>query len=203
MNEFNTTACEHCGCQFPTGSGPRSGVTRKRFCSDKCTKRAYYKAHSDSIKSKTAKYYLSNHAAALDANRRRYNRDRSDPERWGARMAKHRAWRAKNPHLRKNSDFRRRQRMILTSNMLPPDEPIWEAHELTKMKVKELCKPGPFICPYCEMESLEFHIDHSFPLSRGGIHIYWNLVKVCVTCNLKKGDRMPWEMGIKPQFLRA
>ena len=40
------------------------------------------------------------------------------------------------------------------------------------------------------------HVDHISPLSRGGEHRPSNLAVACATCNLKKNDKLPEEMGL-------
>lgn len=50
------------------------------------------------------------------------------------------------------------------------------------------------ICQYCgaAAESL----DHVTPRSRGGLHTWDNVVACCRRCNLRKGDRLPTEVGL-------
>jgi 5-methylcytosine-specific restriction endonuclease McrA len=49
-------------------------------------------------------------------------------------------------------------------------------------------------CQYCgdPADSL----DHVTPRSRGGTHTWDNVVACCRRCNLRKGDRMPGEIGL-------
>ncbi len=50
------------------------------------------------------------------------------------------------------------------------------------------------VCQYCgaAAESL----DHVTPRSRGGLHTWDNVVACCRRCNLRKGDRLPIEVGL-------
>lgn len=40
------------------------------------------------------------------------------------------------------------------------------------------------------------HVDHIIPLSRGGAHVAQNLAIACDKCNLRKGTRLPEEIGL-------
>jgi 5-methylcytosine-specific restriction endonuclease McrA len=45
-------------------------------------------------------------------------------------------------------------------------------------------------CPYCGQQLGDaVHVDHVYPVSKGGRSVGKNLVKTCVDCNQKKGDR--------------
>ena len=44
-------------------------------------------------------------------------------------------------------------------------------------------------CRYCNDENGPFHIDHVFPVSKGGLDVIDNLVVACVPCNLSKSDK--------------
>ena len=51
-------------------------------------------------------------------------------------------------------------------------------------------------CQYCgEKENLT--IDHILPSSRGGIDSWENLVCCCTSCNTKKGNKTPGEVGMR------
>lgn len=55
------------------------------------------------------------------------------------------------------------------------------------------------ICHYCGCECEDdFHVDHYYPLSRGGKHELDNLVIACPSCNVKKNAMDPVEF-IKKQ----
>lgn len=49
-------------------------------------------------------------------------------------------------------------------------------------------------CQYCG--SPAENIDHVLPRSKGGQHTWDNVVACCRRCNLRKGDRLPAEVGL-------
>jgi 5-methylcytosine-specific restriction endonuclease McrA len=56
-------------------------------------------------------------------------------------------------------------------------------------------------CHYCRVgvTAQNAHIDHSHPVSRGGLTIFENLRASCMDCNLEKGDKtereyVAWKM---------
>jgi 5-methylcytosine-specific restriction endonuclease McrA len=54
-----------------------------------------------------------------------------------------------------------------------------------------------FTCQYCgSHEDLTF--DHVIPRSKGGLTTWENVVAACSPCNLRKGDRLPREIGMLP-----
>ena len=54
-------------------------------------------------------------------------------------------------------------------------------------------------CQYCgrHFKTRELNIDHVVPRSRGGADTWENLVCACVECNIRKGSRMPREVGMQ------
>jgi 5-methylcytosine-specific restriction endonuclease McrA len=54
-------------------------------------------------------------------------------------------------------------------------------------------------CQYCGCRpgARHLNVDHVRPRSRGGTDCWENLVISCRGCNLKKGQRTPWEAGMK------
>ncbi|MBX7245008.1 MAG: HNH endonuclease [Candidatus Sumerlaeaceae bacterium] len=56
-----------------------------------------------------------------------------------------------------------------------------------------------YTCQYCGVipPKDELTIDHVIPRSRGGKSTWDNVVLACMRCNMKKGDRMPGEIGLK------
>mgnify|MGYP001598283322 CR=1 FL=1 len=54
-------------------------------------------------------------------------------------------------------------------------------------------------CCYCgrRFPTQDLNLDHIVPRSRGGHTDWMNVVTSCVRCNLKKGDRLPSEAGMR------
>jgi 5-methylcytosine-specific restriction endonuclease McrA len=58
-------------------------------------------------------------------------------------------------------------------------------------------------CQYCNRHRREFGYresltrDHVVPLSRGGTNHWTNVVTACSRCNLRKGNRVPSECGMR------
>ncbi len=55
-------------------------------------------------------------------------------------------------------------------------------------------------CQYCGevLDRRELNLDHVIPRNRGGLTTWENLVCSCITCNTRKGNRIPKEAGMKP-----
>lgn len=49
------------------------------------------------------------------------------------------------------------------------------------------------LCAYCGVRADT--IDHVKPRSRGGLHVWTNVVAACARCNHRKGDRLLSELG--------
>ncbi len=54
-----------------------------------------------------------------------------------------------------------------------------------------------YTCQYCGRESKDITLDHIIPKSRGGAHVWDNVVGCCFACNLRKAGQTPAEAGMK------
>jgi len=68
---------------------------------------------------------------------------------------------------------------------------------------KNILRRDGFRCQYCGQRD-NLTVDHVLPKSRGGRHVWQNLVAACITCNNKKGNRTPDEarMSLKREPFR-
>ena len=59
-------------------------------------------------------------------------------------------------------------------------------------------------CQFCGRRSIELKNresltrDHLIPMSRGGLNIWTNVVTACSSCNTRKANRLPDEIGMHP-----
>ena len=58
-----------------------------------------------------------------------------------------------------------------------------------------------FVCQYCvsALPAADLTFDHVIPRSRGGRTTWNNVVTACTECNLKKGNKLPRESGMRPR----
>lgn len=54
-----------------------------------------------------------------------------------------------------------------------------------------------FSCQYCGNESKELTLDHIKPRSKGGPHVWENIVSACIPCNHRKAGLTPSEANLK------
>jgi 5-methylcytosine-specific restriction endonuclease McrA len=54
-------------------------------------------------------------------------------------------------------------------------------------------------CQYCarQLPRIDLNLDHVIPRAHGGRTTWENVVCCCITCNLKKGAKLPHEAGMK------
>lgn len=79
-----------------------------------------------------------------------------------------------NPEQRRSADSRRKQRSSL--NLDKFDRAL-------SVEYRKAIKSDP--CFYCGAIETH-HVDHYFPLAKGGTDHWYNLVRTCATCNLRK-----------------
>ncbi|MBI2216546.1 MAG: HNH endonuclease [Candidatus Rokubacteria bacterium] len=73
---------------------------------------------------------------------------------------------------------------------------------------KNILRRDGYSCQYCSRRGERLTVDHVIPRSRGGDTTWTNVVAACLRCNLKKGNRLPHEAGMRllrdpvhPKFL--
>ncbi len=76
------------------------------------------------------------------------------------------------------------------------DKVQFEEPRLTR---KNIYEHYGYRCCYCgkKFTSDKLNIDHILPRSRGGKTEWGNVVTSCISCNLKKGNKIPQEAGMK------
>lgn len=132
-----------------------------------------------------------NHAANRRSRKKHYDSAKAS-EQYQRRKEYHREknheWYLKNKSRRKalDSKYRLRKRGSLTEVDL----------ELSTA-YRSAIESDP--CTYCGTQDPwdVFHVDHYFPISKGGDDRWYNLVQSCESCNLSKGARCGTWMILK------
>ena len=58
-----------------------------------------------------------------------------------------------------------------------------------KLTRREIFIRDNYTCQYCERQMSDLTIDHVIPRSRGGMHVWDNVVSACKACNHRKGGK--------------
>lgn len=136
-------------------------------------------ASSAEKKAYDAEYLKANREAILERTRQ-YNANLSAEEK-ARRNEQAREWARRNPEKRRaicdnNKHMRRAQ---MESGLTWREFAAWK-------------KATQKVCFWCGVDCADnFHVDHFFPLSRGGKHEIENLVIACQPCNNRKSSKMP------------
>lgn len=62
-----------------------------------------------------------------------------------------------------------------------------------RLSKREIFRRDEHTCQYCGTRGSRLTLDHVVPRTRGGEHVWANLVTACPVCNLKKGGRTSQE----------
>ncbi len=174
--------CRKCGGIFPRTSEYfiRHSQTRDglRSLCHEC-KRTMDRQYGNTHKEAIAAYNKERYHAAIPLERARYQKYYANPAARAAARQRAREWRKNNPERRSLQTHERRARMRgLMAQRVPAS---FAAQH----------KDDP--CHYCGGEANSW--DHVIPLSRGGAHALENLVRACLSCNMRKKHRTPEEFA--------
>ena len=62
---------------------------------------------------------------------------------------------------------------------------------------RNILKRDSYQCQYCGCKDGKLTVDHIVPRTRGGKSTWENLVCACASCNNKKGEHRPEQVGLK------
>lgn len=94
------------------------------------------------------------------------------------------AWKRKNPNRRRELEMRRNARKRATTTEPVDYDRIW--------------RESRGVCGICKHDILiydQIHFDHIVPLARGGTHTRDNIQVAHAVCNLKKQDKLTYEVS--------
>lgn len=167
---------------------------KSRACS-----KSHYDRNAVRLRAKSLEYWRTHREERLTYQRswRRKRNPEIRAKLWRAEYSKHRAayiirarlWALKNPErVRENNraNWHKRRAKIIQGDSIT-------AADIQKQLMSQNGK-----CYWCK-QALEvagknkFHLDHIFPLMKGGEHTRGNVCCACPSCNLSKNARLPHE----------
>ena len=171
--------CKKCNC-----------ASRKKWREEnpekiKAARKKWQKENPEKVKALKRKWKKEN-PGKVKASRKKYYLKHGEEERARQKIYR-KTHREKVKAIQSLSDSKRRAQKRNT-----------QVEKITPSLLKEYwIKKGidPQRCYHCDktFEGLYEHLDHYYPLSKGGTHTKENLVPSCEHCNLSKGDKTPEE----------
>lgn len=170
--------CWHCG--------GRKGPGRNKYC-DTCRpiatrenhlarKKRDWEKHRDERCAAKRDYYAANTEIILERGRERYA---TNPTAASIARANAQRWREENPEQyrdlhRKNAAKRRARKRTA---------------DVTAIEPLVVLERDDGACDICrnDVDPMAFHLDHVWPLARGGAHTYDNVQVAHPDCNMRKG----------------
>lgn len=150
---------------------------------------AHYAANRENIRRKHREHYEANRDSTLEQHRKwreanpEYDREYHADHRQSKSRYSH-EWRKDNPEIGRANAARRRQRKDICMTAQDRRESVaW----------RKIIKDRP--CAYCGEFSDVMHDDHVKPLARGGTDHWFNLVRACAPCNLRKHTKTVFEFS--------
>lgn len=207
-----TQVCTKCGLAKPYD----------RFTKSKITKSGRYPSCKDCKNAQNAEHYQANREMILARmkakNTSRKDAIRANHARWyaankAAKLARNKTWKARNAerYLAQQKEYiennrsSANQRARAWRQRHPERAKITRMHAnharrvaydsgCSKSELEQWISSQSKICTYCGVAcESDYHVDHFYPLSRGGKHQIANLRIACKSCNLRKSNRDPHE----------
>lgn len=145
----------------------------------KAKQKEYYLAHKEEIKQRT-KIYSQLHRERQNLSKKKWAKNHPEYEK--TRVSK---WKIANPEAMKIIRVRgENKRRAIKRNVLV---------SITLQEMNELIQNSKNICFWCDeyIPEGQMHLDHVYPLSKGGGHTISNIVVSCADCNMKKHNKDP------------
>ena len=170
------------------------------------------RGYSYSCKSCTKKYKSQPHVRSRtnSASRKRYSADlekqaeyreknkeniiKTRKKRAEKKLIGDREYYEKNKHilLRKNSEWKKRNKASVNASLAKRrilKRGCSGSH--SKDDVLRLLELQKHCCIYCKTKLSKYHVDHIFPLAKGGSNSYENIQILCQRCNMRKNAKDP------------
>jgi 5-methylcytosine-specific restriction endonuclease McrA len=169
--------CASCGWETESHRPGRTSCRECELAAQRERSRAYYEANKERIKAQQRQSYADDPEAGRARNRRSYER------RAHLRVLEVGAWVEANPVARR--DIARRYSN--TRRAKQAEAFVEHVHPLVVLERDD------GMCGICgeDVDPTEFHVDHIWPLSRGGEHSYANVQAAHPLCNIRKNGRVP------------
>lgn len=168
----------------------------------------YYESNKDAVKVRAKQWYIANKKRLNAQNKQWYSKNKPKV------ILRQKNYRVENKtviSIRESKYHSKNKTRINARHSAYFQTPIGRAVRInTKHKRRSIEKQGDVTsqqilrlqqnathCFWCELplNDKKVHIDHFYPLSKGGKHSLSNLVVACSKCNITKGAKDPFEFA--------
>lgn len=161
--------------------------TLKAMCVD-CYKE-YKKQNPEIYKNSYKNWYEKNRPIALEAMKN-YAKENKDKIK-----SYYNNWKKENLELvRENArKYARNNPDKVRANTAKRRARIFNSEgQYSKEDINRIKTEQNHLCNICSIDvSVKYHVDHIYPISKGGKNVAENIQILCPTCNLKKGNKIP------------
>lgn len=171
-------------------AGLRYHAKNRELCAERC--RQWREENPEKVRDYTAQYAAQNGDYMRAYSRQYYYENlgqcQENSREWKVENADHVAS-YKLAYNRANPDKTRawnRRRRVRANNGTGSHTAADEQAQLQRQRG---------LCYYCGDHVSAYHVDHVFPLSRGGSNDPSNIVIACAPCNLRKHTKLPHEFS--------
>jgi len=138
------------------------------------------------VKENTAKqvyegYFKELYNRDIEASRKKLKQRRKREREAG--VVRKSDWAKRNPERSKaiKRSYKHRRRSI-------------ERAGISGSELHQWCAKQSKVCYWCGVDcNKDYHVDHYIPLSKGGKHVFENLVISCPVCNMRKSAKDPYD----------
>ena len=196
--------CANCQQSFPANKeffcvdNQKSDGLRPncKSCRSAVRKEAYANSpdQQEKARNRASEWFYDNRERARQAGKEQYQRNREERIQYSADWRKKNPERYKEHNSRKWADYSPEQKEKHLAHTRNRRAKILQAEGThTAKDIENIFNAQGGLCFYCGIILDTYHVDHYYPVSKGGSNSKENLVVACPHCNWSKNDKLPDE----------
>jgi 5-methylcytosine-specific restriction endonuclease McrA len=163
------------------------------------------KANREKRREAAKKYYQKNReqriAKSIESHRRNREAINLKTREWREKSPKLKQWQEKN---REKTRAQRKERWVKYGETFKEFQNLYGTRSPRRVAIYRKWDAAGELCYICgfHVELDEIHIDHVFPVAKGGTNDIGNLMPAHKLCNIRKKDRLDYPI-VRPDLIAA